>query len=220
MSAPPSPLRAVLFDWDGTLADSAELTYDCYVRTFATFGIPFDRDLYRSTYSPDWMKTYVGVGLPRESWDEADRCWLDHYSTGRAPLLPGAAEALERLRRRGLALGVVTSGERSRVGREIAELGLDGVFATLVGHGDYRERKPHPEALLLALSRLAVPPAEAAYVGDSPEDVLMARAAGVFAVGIPGAFPNREALLAAGPDLLATSLEAAAGILASGEGPA
>jgi HAD superfamily hydrolase (TIGR01509 family) len=214
MSTPPAGLRAVLFDWDGTLVDSAELSYHCYVRTFERFGLPFDRAQYQATYSPDWMKTYVGVGLPEERWPEADRCWLEHYAAGHAPLLPGAREALDRLRGRRLALGVVTSGERTRVAREIADHGLGTVLATLVGHGDYRQRKPHPEGLLLALDRLGVAPGEAAYVGDSPEDVMMARAAGVFAVGIPGGFPNREALVASAPDLLAPDLEAAAAFLA------
>jgi pyrophosphatase PpaX len=220
MSAPPAGLRAVLFDWDGTLVDSAELSYDCYVTTFARFGIPFDRAQYQATYSPDWMKTYVGVGLPEERWPEADRCWLDLYAAGHAPLLPGARETLERLAGRGLALGVVTSGERGRVSGEIARHGLDGRITTLVGHGDYHLRKPHPEGLLLALSRMGVEPGAAAYVGDSPEDVLMARAAGVFAVGIPGSFPNREALIASAPELLAPSLESAAAFLASAPGGA
>lgn len=214
MSTPPASLRAVLFDWDGTLVDSAELSYVCYVRTFARFGIPFDRARYQATYSPDWMKTYHGVGLPQERWSEADRCWLDHYAAGRALLLDGAAEALDRLRKRDLLLGVVTSGDRGRVGREIAALGLGDYFAAFVGHGDYRQRKPHPEGLQLALERMGAAPGEAAYVGDSPEDVMMAQAAGVYAVGIPGGFPNRDALVASAPDLLAPSLEAAVAVLA------
>ena len=52
----------------------------------------------------------------------------------------------------------------------------------------------------MALERLSLPPAETAYVGDSPEDVAMAKAAGAFAVGVPGGFPNREALAASRPD--------------------
>jgi HAD superfamily hydrolase (TIGR01509 family) len=215
MSAPPATLRAVLFDWDGTLVDSAELSYDSYVQTFARFGIAFDRARYQATYSPDWMKTYQDVGLPPERWSEADRCWLDRYAAGRAPLLDGARQALARLRERGLRLGVVTSGDRGRVGREIAELGLGDFFAAFVGYGDYRQRKPHPEGLQLALERLGTAAGDAAYVGDSPEDVMMARAAGVYAVGIPGGFPNRDALVASAPDLLAPTLEAAVAVLAS-----
>jgi phosphoglycolate phosphatase-like HAD superfamily hydrolase len=56
------------------------------------------------------------------------------------------------------------------------------------------------------------------YVGDSPEDVEMARAAGVFAVGIPGAFPNRDALLGSAPDLCAASLEEAVNVVLAGSG--
>ena len=87
--------------------------------------------------------------------------------------------------------------------------GADGVVTTAVCGGETARRKPHPEPLLTALGKLAVPPAECAYVGDSPEDVAMARAAGALAVGIPGGFPNREALRAASPDLLLPSLDEA-----------
>ncbi len=79
--------------------------------------------------------------------------------------------------------------------------------------GDTLNRKPHPEPLLTALERMGVRPAEAAYVGDSPEDVEMAQGAGVFAVGVPGAFPNREALAASSPQILAPDLTAAMALL-------
>jgi phosphoglycolate phosphatase-like HAD superfamily hydrolase len=95
------------------------------------------------------------------------------------------------------------------VRREVAALGLDRFFGAVVCGGETARRKPDPEPLLLALERLSLPPAETAYVGDSPEDVAMAKAAGAFAVGIPGGFPNREALAASQPDVLAPSLGAA-----------
>ena len=88
----------------------------------------------------------------------------------------------------------------------------------MVCGGETERRKPDPEPLLVALGRLAVSPAEAAYVGDSPEDVAMARSAGAFAVGIPGGFPNREALVASLPDVLPASLDAALECLLNGGG--
>jgi HAD superfamily hydrolase (TIGR01509 family) len=194
---------AVLFDWDGTLVDSAEASYRCYVRLFDSYGIGFDRASFERTYSPNWQRTYEAVGLAREHWPEADRRWLEHYDRERSRLLPGAREALARLAAAGIAQGIVTSGDRSRVSRELDELDVGAHFATVVYGGDTEKRKPHPEALLLALGRMAVAPGRAAYVGDSPEDVEMARAAGVRAVGVPGGFPNREALAASRPDVLA-----------------
>jgi len=203
-------LAAVLFDWDGTLVDSAEHTYRCYVAVFGRFGVPFDRAAFERTYSPDWYRTYRTLGLDECHWPEADRLWQTHYATDSASLLPGARECLQRLRETGLALSVVTSGERERVEREQAALGLTGTFEVMVCGGETPERKPHPAPLLLALARLEVPASASAYVGDSPEDVEMARAAGVFTVGIPGGFPNREALERSHPDVMASGLADAA----------
>lgn len=210
----PEGLRAILFDWDGTLVDSAEASFHCYVSVFRTLDIPFDRDRFERTYSPNWHHTYVAVGLPPERWREADALWHQAYTGHRNRLVHGARESLARLREAGLVQGIVTSGERQRVSQELNALGVAGYFGTTVFGGDAQNRKPHPEGLLLGLERLAVAPAQAAYVGDSPEDVQMARAAGVYSVGIPGGFPNRKELLASQPDLLAADLaEATAALL-------
>lgn len=202
-------LKAVLFDWDGTLLDSAEASFHAYVRLFATYGIAFDRESFRRTYSPDWQRTYVALGLPREVWDEADARWLALYRQVAADLVPGAREALGRLAALGLMAGIVTSGDGSRVRGEIGAFGLEALLKVVVCGEDAPSRKPHPEALQLALDRLGVLPGAAAYVGDSPEDVEMARAAGVLSVAVPGGFPNGEALAASRPDLTAPNLRAA-----------
>jgi HAD superfamily hydrolase (TIGR01549 family) len=209
----PAPLRGVLFDWDGTLVDSAEASYRGYERLFGEYGIAFDRERFQGTYSPNWHRTYEALGLPRASWEEADARWLRHYSAEQTRLLPGAGEVLERLRGAGLALALVTSGDRRRVGAELERLGLAAVFTSVTCADDTERRKPDPAPLRLGLGRLGLPAGAAVYVGDSPEDVEMARGAGVFAVGVPGGFPNRAALEAARPDLLAPDLGAAARVL-------
>ena len=217
MTAPPRPLRAVLLDWDGTIVDSAEASYRCYARLFDTYGIPFDRVRFGTTYSPAWYRTYEALGLPRESWEEADNRWLEFYAEEDSVCLDGVRDALARLRHAGIALGIVTSGERQRVRRELLGLGLAPLFPVVVAADDVRKRKPDPEPLVLGLQRMGVAAAESAYVGDSPEDIEMARAAGVYAVGVPGPFPNQEALRASAPDILCGSLaEAADALLASG----
>jgi HAD superfamily hydrolase (TIGR01509 family) len=201
--------RAVLFDWDGTLVDSAERTFRCYEQVFSLHGIAFDRAAFERTYSPDWYRTYEQVGLPPDSWSDADARWNVCYDTEPSRLVPGARSSLERLKGAGLVLGVVSSGDGARVRAEMAALEVAALFATAVCGGETARRKPHPEPLLLALERLGLAPGECAYVGDSPEDVTMAKAAGAFAVGIPGGFPNRQALTASAPDLLVPSLDAA-----------
>lgn len=203
----PAPrLQAVLFDWDGTLVNTAEASYRCYEKLFGSYGIAFDRDAFRRTYSPNWHLTYSALGLAEDRWAEADARWLEHYCEEEVVLIDGARDALLRVRRAGLRAGIVTSGDRVRVGRELDDLGLASLFEVVVCAEDIVYRKPHPEALRLALDKLGVAAAEAVYVGDSPEDVQMARAAGVMAVGIPGGFPNRDALEAARPEVFAGTL--------------
>jgi len=202
-------LQAVLFDWDGTLVNTAEASYRCYEKLFGSYGIAFDRDAFRRTYSPNWHLTYSALGLAEERWAEADKRWLSHYCEEEIVLIEGARDALLRVRAAGLRAGLVTSGDRVRVSRELADLGMAELFEVLVCAEDTVRRKPHPEPLLLALQRMRLGAAEAVYVGDSPEDVQMAQAAGVRTVGIPGGFPNREALAAARPDVLEESLATA-----------
>ena len=217
--SPSSALRAVLFDWDGTLANTAEASFRCYQKLFSAYGIAFDREAFQRTYSPNWHLTYSALGLPTDRWAEADARWLEHYGEEEVALIEGAREALGRARGAGLVLGLVTSGDCVRVGRELAVLDVAGFFAAVVCAEDIVHRKPHPEALLLALDRLRLRPPQAAYVGDSPEDVEMARAAGVWAVGVPGGFPNRDALAASVPDVIApTVVSAVEGLLAKAVG--
>jgi HAD superfamily hydrolase (TIGR01662 family) len=200
-------LKGVLFDWDGTLVDSAAVSYRCYTRLFESFSIPFTKADFERTYSPDWHRTYREMDLDRDRWGEADERWLGYYREETTGLLPGARRGLERLAESGLRLGIVTSGDRRRVSHEIVRLGVETFLKIVVCGEDTPFRKPHPAGLLLALKHLRLSPKEAAYVGDSPEDIMMARAAGVFSIGIPGGFPNAAALRMAGPDRFGERLE-------------
>ena len=202
-----TPVRAVLFDWDGTLVDTAEPAYRCYVRMFADFGIHFDRDIYASTYSPAWQHTYRCLNLPEERWVEADGKWLSYFEEEMmAPLIDGAAGALETLARRKVMSGIVTSGTRGRIVRELAALRVDHHFTQVVCGDDGPLRKPAPDALLFCLERMGIRPEEAAYVGDSAEDIQMARAANVRSVAVRGPYPNHDSLVAASADFIAHSL--------------
>jgi HAD superfamily hydrolase (TIGR01509 family) len=193
-------IKAVLFDWDGTLADTAEATYRCYERVFREFEIAFDRDLYARTYSPNWYDTFRALGLPEHRWPAADERWLHHFATEPIALMNDALDVVQQLAEEGIDVAVVTSGSRGRVTREMEAHGVAPWLRAAVFGTDVEQKKPHPEALLRCLDALGVAPDDAAYVGDSPEDVMMARAARVFAVAVPGGYPNRDALLAARPD--------------------
>ncbi|HEX9636426.1 MAG TPA: HAD family hydrolase [Acidobacteriota bacterium] len=209
--------RAILFDWDGTLVDSAATSYRCFTKLFGSFGIRFEPADFARTYSPAWYRTYAAVGLAETEWEEADRRWMAFYRQESSRLIRGAREALERLNRHDRVQGLVTSGNRERVHAELSALDVSQYFQVVICAEDSRNKKPHPEALLLALERLKLAPEQAIYIGDSPEDIAMARAAAVRSIGIPGGFPNREQLLAARPDFLADDLAQAVDVLLDGE---
>ena len=180
---------------------------------FEGLGYGFSRATYEETYSPDWYQTYRALGIPESIWEKVDLKWLELHDEESYDLIPGAREALVRLRSRGVSLAVVTSGSRERVSVQAAEMALDDLFDVMVYSEDVRSKKPDPEGLHVGLRGLGIEGESAVYVGDSPEDIQMAKAAGVLAVAIPGGFPNREALEASEPDLLAGSIKEATEML-------
>jgi len=180
---------------------------------FTGLRLPFDQSAYVQHYSPNWYLFYERLGVPRDRWDEADQLWLKHYAHETPQERPGASEALNLVRTSRRALGLVTSGDRSRVVRDLERMNWTALFDVVVCGGDVSERKPHPAPLQHALGQLEQAPSRAVYVGDTIEDVAMGKAAGVTTVAIVGGFSSREALERAGPEFLLQSLGELAGLL-------
>ena len=132
--------------------------------------------------------------------------WRANYARHRPKLMRGTRRVLAQLAR-GHRLGLVTSGDRNRVTRQLREYRLTQIFHARVCGGDTANKKPHPEPLLKALSKMKVDPLECVYVGDTPEDLQMARAAGVCAIAVLGPFPTEKKLRAEKPDFLLEKLE-------------
>jgi len=194
-------IKTLIFDWDGTLADSAHLGLVAFEKTFSELGVPFARNVYEAAYSPNWYSTYEALGLPKEKWQTADDLWIQHYGDQSAELIDGAGATLLSLHRNGYQLGVVTSGSRSRVCREIEQSVLSEAFAVIVCNEDIVNKKPDPEGLERAMRALSVSSAECAYVGDAPEDIEMGRSGNVVTIGVRSAYPSSSRLLSAKPDI-------------------
>ncbi|MCL5288633.1 MAG: HAD family hydrolase [Acidobacteria bacterium] len=198
-------LRAVVFDWDGTLLDSYHADATAYREMFRKLGIAWGIAELEKHYSPNWHRVYRAAGIPRRRWEEADELWRSAYVHLRPALMPGARRVLRQLARR-YVLALVTSGNRARVRGQLRKFGFSKMFRAAVFAEDARHKKPHPAALKLALARLRLRAQECVYVGDSPEDMEMARRAGVRAVAVLGPFPNHERLRKADVDALLESL--------------
>jgi HAD superfamily hydrolase (TIGR01509 family) len=173
---------------------------------FQAMGIPWGLPELEEHYSPNWYRVYRAAKLPKHKWDAADQAWRENYSTQKPKLMPGARRILARIGGRH-RLGLVTSGDRDRVHRQLKEFYLWDAFAARVCAGDTQERKPHPAPLQLALRRMRLAPESTVYVGDAPEDLQMARSAGVrAAIAVLGPFPTEKRLRAAKPDALLESI--------------
>jgi phosphoglycolate phosphatase len=199
-------LAGVLFDWDGTLIDSYHADAQAYLAMFRDLGLGWGIRELEKHYSPDWYTVYRAAGIPQGRWDEADNLWRVHYAKHPSKLITGARRVLARLARRH-ALGLVTSGDRVRVMRQLREFALTRVFRARVCGGDTPEKKPHPAPLRKALRKMKMEAEECVYVGDTPEDLEMARAVGVRAIAVLGPFPTARRLRAAKPEFLLKSLE-------------
>ena len=195
-----------MFDWDGTLVDSAQLGLTAFEQSFAALGMTFNQEIYREVYSPNWYSVYVAMGLPEDKWERADALWTHHYGEQTAQLVEGAKETIFELHRRGYRMGIVSSGNSMRVAREIANVGFDSVFEVVVCHEQIENRKPHPEGLQTALRLMRCSAEESCYIGDAPEDIEMGKRAGLLTVGVRSAYPTNWKLKSSNPDLYVESL--------------
>jgi HAD superfamily hydrolase (TIGR01549 family) len=202
-------MDAVIFDFDGTLVDSLPAIFRANVDVLAAYDLPFDEQLYRRHYVPDWRLMYQRLGVPTEHLDAAGERWRELYRSVDMPsAFRGVHEALVRLSEAGAALGLVTAGDRDVVEDQLERLGLASLISVTVCGSDDIASKPHPDPLLLALKALGLEgrPEGAAYVGDAPDDMRMARAVGTRAIGIVSTLGTEADLLAAGAHEVAPSV--------------
>jgi len=199
-------ITTLLFDWDGTLVDSAQLGLLAFQKTFQALAITFHQELYEAHYSPNWYVMYEALALPRDQWQTADELWVHHYGEQAPKLVEGAQETILELKQRGYRLGIVSSGNHHRIRRELDELGLSAAFQVLVCHEHTINKKPHPEGLEKAMQQLKSPKEECSYIGDTPEDIQMGQSSQVLTVGVRSAYPSSKHLLKAQPDLYLESI--------------
>ena len=183
------PIRAVAFDLDGTLVDSAADLMHASNALLAELGRPpVDLPAVRSFIGDGAPKLVErvqaatgGVPTPEEAARSLQR-FLSIYEadpSAHSALYPGVAETLEALATAGLRLGICTNKPMGATVRLLNDLGIAGHFAAVVGGDSYPTRKPSPEPVLGLLDRLEVWPNEAAFVGDNEHDVAAARAANI-----------------------------------------
>jgi pyrophosphatase PpaX len=205
--------KGVLFDLDGTLADTVELILMSYRHTMRT---------HLGDAPPDerWLST-MGTPLRDQlvafarSAAEAD-AMLATYTTFQRGVhdemvrpFPGAGEVLASLRERGSRIGIVTSKREEVARRTLAVCGLDRHVEVVVCAEHVQRAKPDPEAVVVALAELelAGAPEEILFVGDSPFDVRAGKAAGTRTAAVCWGACTRDTLARERPDYVLERLE-------------
>lgn len=185
----PQNLKAVIFDLDGTLIDTADEFVVVVQQLRAEHGHgPMDENLIRSNVS-NGARALVSIGLDIEESDsgfERERLrLLDIYSEllgSSARLYPGLGKLLAELCDLGVSWGISTNKPRVYTAPLLERLNIQPAPGSVVCPDDVKHRKPHPESLFLNCEQLGCSPDEAIYVGDHLRDIEAGRQAGMYTI--------------------------------------
>lgn len=199
---------AVMFDLDGTLADTLRDLSEAGNHAMAAVGRP--------TYAIDEYRTLVGQGLDRlihdalgpdhqASFDDAiaafHRYYADHRYDHCAPY-PGVADLLDTLTAHGTKLAVMSNKPDEATVDMVQRVFGRWDFAAVRGHRAGYPVKPNPKAPLEICDQLGITPDRWAYVGDTDVDMHTGKAAGFFTVGVSWGFRSVDEMQAAGADAI------------------
>lgn len=198
-------IKGILFDFDGTLANTIDLIIATFEHTFKTvlrrvparediintFGLPLGDAFVKLAGRDDLVEEMRAV---YKAFNEAN------HDTMIRPIA-GVEETLQELRARGLKLAVVTSKKPAMLQRGLACLHLAQYIDVCIALGDTKESKPHPAPMLAACRALRLEPCECLCVGDSPFDLQSGRCAGTKTVAVRYTYFDWDKLVTEGePD--------------------
>lgn len=197
--------KAVIFDLDGTLLNTIEDLKNATNYALTAFGYPARTTEEMKHFAGRGVRYMVAQALPggeaNPQFEEVFDCFRPYYEAHCQDLTtpyPGIGELLARLRRAGCKTAVVTNKLQSAADELIHDLFPD--IPLVVGDSPAVRRKPAPDGVWLALEKLGVDRADAAYVGDSNIDYETAKNAALPCLSVLWGFRTREELVACGAD--------------------
>ena len=193
---------ALLFDLDGTLAETDSLHLPTWVNVLRPYGIGVDREFYRESISGRSTSEIVEELLPKLSTEEGRKLAVAKEASFRERArelepLPGLLDFMEEAKNRGLSLALVTNAPEENVEAILLALELGEFFDEVVLSDEVGPVKPDPAPYRAALDKLGVAPEEALAFEDSPSGIASAVGAGIPTVGIAST-QAPETLLQAG----------------------
>jgi len=183
--------RAVLWDLDGTLVDTADQHFAAWTDTFAPREVALERAAFLSTFgrrNVDVLRDMLGDDLSDDDVRTIGLAKEENYRArvAAAPLetLPGVAVWLRRLRQEGWRQAIASSAPHANIAVILDSLSLRDAFEAIVGEEDVQRGKPDPQVFLVAAAKLEAPPARCIVVEDAPAGVEAAHRAGMRSIGV------------------------------------
>jgi phosphoglycolate phosphatase len=211
-------IRALAFDLDGTLVDSAPGLAQAIDHALSDLQLPPPGLALASTWignGADVMITRAltwALGREPHAEEQRDaRALFDKYYAqtveAGSTLFPQVVETLAALQAKGLPLAIVTNKPTPFVAPLLKSLGIAEYFTQIIGGDDVIVKKPHPAAIFLVLGHFGVLPGQLLFVGDSRNDILAAKAAGVPNIGMTFGYNYGEPIATSQPDLTLDSFD-------------
>lgn len=187
------PIKAVLFDHDGTLVDSEPVHFKLWQQVLVRYGAELSERHYRDYYAGvptpanalDMVSRFGIDRAPEQLAQEKLQATGDYLAHSAFPLMPAVPETLNRCRHLGLRLAIVTGSGRRVVDATIRNHGLQPLFETSVSSDDVSRNKPHPDGYQLAMRRLDLAAHECIAVEDTEHGLAAAAAAGIRCLAVP-----------------------------------
>ena len=196
----PDPVRAVIFDMDGTLIDTEAAHRRAFVDTGHALGWPLGEELLLSMVgihrdeNQRVLAERLGPDFPLAPFYADSDALFEAAEDAGIPLRPGADLLLDHLARAGIPMALATSTAAPFAQQRLERSGLIHYFDVIVTRSDVERPKPDPEPYLLAARRLGIDPAHCVAVEDSHAGVRSATAAGIATVMVPDLLPPTEEL--------------------------
>lgn len=183
--------RAVLWDLDGTIVDSADQHWQSWVEALAAEGLTITREQFRATFgqrNDRILQTWLGARATPDLIARVGNAKEDAYRrmmrAGGVEPLAGVRDWIDRLQRGGWKQAVASSAPRLNVEAVVEVLDWSRYFGALASGDDVRAGKPDPEIFLVAARRLGVSPSRSVVVEDAAVGVEAARRGGMRSIAV------------------------------------
>lgn len=197
-------IKAILFDFDGTLLDTNELIIETFMYVLGErFPGQFSTEDCLKFIGPSLKETFEELA-PGESHilESKYREWNMAHHDQFVKQYDAVVETLEKLKNMGIRLVIVSTKQRTGIERGLRVLGANHLFEFYIGVDDVTNVKPHPEPILLALKKLGLEKDEVIMVGDNSHDIEGGKNAGVLTAGVAWSIKGEAFLKKFNPDYM------------------